>query len=763
MNFIKKNRILSIAIIIEILLLLLAAWGFFLPRFSHNMSNTEIPCNGTYANGIPYINESLGQKGFFTYGPSITLPRGVYRIDVYYSCDGNTNTVSCMADDSSYYTLSYDDITLNPDNNSLSFTLWANETVKNFQLTTIYGGIGDFSVSRVQIMQTYASFARNVFFVLLFAVLANLLILAVSYYKKHDLQNETILKYMALALLILFASSPVFAGYLTDGHDLTFHLMRIEGIKDGLLGGQFPVKIQPTQLKGYGYAASVFYGDLFLYIPAFLRLIGFTVQSAYQWYIVLVNIATVLICFYSMKGIFHSDRLALFGTALYSLCPYRLANIYGRAAVGEYTAMIFFPLLALSLYRIFTQDCKEKKYAGNWILPVIAYTGIIESHILSCEIVGIFTIVVCLIFVRRVFVPERFLVLCKIVIFTVLANLGFLIPLADYMLRRNCLISHGVMTASGISQSGLSLSRLFTFFLNGDGMPQAKSAFRQFGMQGEMGISVGFACLICFLVFLYFMLIKQKKLPDYYRLGIFAWGTAGVTLLMSLDFFPWDFLDNYLGALITSLQFPWRLLGISGCALAIVGCCALLFIRENFSKTSCAVFATLVLGSAVLVSAYMIDDLLLDNAPYYAYSEYALPTDTSGSPYNEYAPAEYDYESLTGDYTVSSDALQIDSLQKRGTTITSTVRNPEDSTVILQLPLFYFPGYKAFGEGASLPLSSSQTGLIQVEIPPGYNGLLKVQFKQPVFWIIGGIISAITVIYMAYILIINKKNCKTKL
>lgn len=760
MAFIKKNKFLFIAILIELTLLLFAAWDYFLPRFSLDMAGTDIPCNGIYQDGSCHIDESIGGKGFFTFGPGITLPRGVYTVIIDYNCDSNENSILCMGDNTSYNTIEYDDIILDPAQGSVTFTLRTRKSVPEFQLTTLYGGKGSLNISRILITETYAGSTLDAFYVLFIGFVINLIIIAFSYYKSGNISNEKILSIFVLAGIILFASSPLFIDYLIDGHDLTFHLMRIEGIKDGLLGGQFLVKIQPTQLKGYGYAASIYYGDLFLYIPALLRIIGFSVQTAYMWFVFLVNAATVLICFYSLRNMLSSDRLALFGTVLYGLSPYRLINIYGRAAVGEYTAMIFFPLLALSLYRIFTKEPSQKGFKKYWILPVIAYSGIIESHILSCEIAGIFTIITCLIFIRKVFVKERFLVLLKIVVVTILANIGFLFPFIDYMLHKYCLISAGVMTSSGIQQSGLSLARLFTFFLNGDGMPQAKIAFRQLGMQGEMGISVGFAAMICFFVFMYLMLMKNKKTSASYRLGIFAWITACITLIMSLDFFPWDFLDDYLGPLVTSLQFPWRLLGMGSIALAIVGCCALTFIKDNFSKTHTILFTTIVLASALLVSSYMIDDLIQDNPPFRVYSVNALPTHTSGSSFNEYAPVGYDYDSLIDGYAASSENLEVSNYNKNYTTITAALKNNSDTPETLQLPLFYFPGYTIKDSSNQLTCTGTETALIEVNVPAGYDGEFKVYFQQPVSWIMGEILSVITALYILFALFKKKTSIK---
>ena len=52
---------------------------------------------------------------------------------------------------------------------------------------------------------------------------------------------------------------------IPGGHDLIFHLSRIEAISKGLQFGEFPVRIYPDYFYGYGYANGIMYPDLFLY------------------------------------------------------------------------------------------------------------------------------------------------------------------------------------------------------------------------------------------------------------------------------------------------------------------------------------------------------------------------------------------------------------------------------------------------------------------------------------------------------------------
>lgn len=69
-----------------------------------------------------------------------------------------------------------------------------------------------------------------------------------------------------LFVIWFIADIPFMMSYLpvaTTGHDLIFHLYRIEGIAQGLIEGQFPVRMQTVQAAGYGYPVSIMYGDIF--------------------------------------------------------------------------------------------------------------------------------------------------------------------------------------------------------------------------------------------------------------------------------------------------------------------------------------------------------------------------------------------------------------------------------------------------------------------------------------------------------------------
>lgn len=246
------------------------------------------------------------------------------------------------------------------------------------------------------------------------------------------IDDEAIQHFKLLLLLTAFSSIPLMVNYLLAGDDLPFHLTRIEGLKAGLESGMFPVRIQPNWLGGHGYAVSVFYCDLFLYPSAILRMFGVSLQAAYQFYILLTNTATVFIAYYCFTRM-SSKKIGLICTAVYSLNIYRLVCIYNRSAVGEYTAMIFLPLVIYGMWKIYTLPEDSQEHAKSWPALALGCSGIFLSHMITTEMTALFILLTCIILWRKTLHKKVFLVLVKAAAATVCLSLWFLVPFLDYM------------------------------------------------------------------------------------------------------------------------------------------------------------------------------------------------------------------------------------------------------------------------------------------------------------------------------------------
>lgn len=98
---------------------------------------------------------------------------------------------------------------------------------------------------------------------------------------------------------------------------------------------------------------------------------------------------------------FEDRNIGLLCTVLYTLSVYRLSKTYICGSLGETFGILFLPLIACGFYLVFAQDVTKKQYHYSWIPLTIGFTGLVQSHLLTGEQAGAFTILLCLILIKR--------------------------------------------------------------------------------------------------------------------------------------------------------------------------------------------------------------------------------------------------------------------------------------------------------------------------------------------------------------------------
>ena len=225
----------------------------------------------------------------------------------------------------------------------------------------------------------------------------------------------------------LIISQPLFSSTLiVSGHDWIFHLTRIEGMKDSLLGGQFPVRITGFSFNGYGEASGIFYPNLFIYIPVIFRLCNLPLAVSYNLFCALINLLTIFCTYWSFKKLFGSVRIGAVTAIIYTSFIYRLVDIYSRGALGEAQAMTFLPVALVSLYLIITHDSRY------WPVFTLSYSGIIQSHIISGVIATVLATILVIYFYRQMIRRQVLLSLGKAILFIVLLNAWFYFPFFNF-------------------------------------------------------------------------------------------------------------------------------------------------------------------------------------------------------------------------------------------------------------------------------------------------------------------------------------------
>jgi len=726
-----------------------------------NLSNRigELKNTSLYVDESYFLDDvgnkiSIDELTTFTSGPHTKIEKGSYTITLYYSTDTDENICyvrsKTLRELSSLLLKTSGKVPLFKENNIVSIDMILEQDIEDFEIVTKYNGSGFLCIDKVIITKTPIWQSRNIFKALIVCMFISL---AYYFANSKGIVRKNIL---CLGLITAAASYSLFTDYMTIAHDIGFHLNRIEGIAQGLQNGIFPVKIHPFWANDYGYAVGVFYGDIFLYLPAILRNAGFTIMEAYKFYILTINLITVLLSWKCFERIFKNNKLGLVAAALFTLSPYRLTLIYTRAAVGEYTALTFLPVILCGFYLIFTEDTAQKGYWKNFSLPALGLTGVIQSHVLSCEMVAVFIIIGCLIMIKKVLNIRVFITLCISAFTTLLLNLGFLVPFLQYY-SGDFVINSNEWQSTPIQQAGSYIAQLFTVFPTSSGYCR----YTPIGIMGDMTQGVGFSLFFGLILFFYvrFCIENTKERNTLMYFGDISCILGILALYMSTYLFPWDTMSTWselLNKLIFLIQFPFRFTTIATLFLIATTCYALHLTMKYCSKEKVIAAFSIILCFLAISTSWFFESLLKENDALRFFDEYDI--DSTILVDMEYLPQGTNLEELNEKVPKLGDGIEIESYSKKGTTINLYITN-QNSDSYIELPLLYYDGYTAKTADTTLSLTNGNNNVILLEVPAQFSGNVTVSFQEPWFWRIAEILSIATImcIIIGYLVTYIKK------
>ncbi len=722
---ILKNRKIMILLCVELLLVLLGAAGLFGKR------------------GV--VAGAEDARGLLTEG--ISLPPGVYTARLYYETqEDKVSDFGVTVEEQFHHTLlcNYSPLYMGINMRECQFYLL--DSVEGLRVEVEANGASTLEVKGAEIVAGTQGSLIFLFWVLLISIPLDGFCLLSLCHKKSPLPAAKQRAVFGVSALALLSSLPVMVDYSIIGADLVFHLMRIEALAEHIRRGEIFSRIESVWLAGHGYANSVFYGDTFLTVPALLRLMGFSPDSAYRMFVALVNLATAWISYVCFRKCFRSRDIGLLGSALYTLSPYRIYNIYNRAAVGEYTAMIFFPLLAWGFYKIYTEDPDRKGYLWNWVIPTVGFSGIIQSHTLSCEMAGGVVLLLCLLLWRKTFRRRIFTVLSLTVVMTSVLNAWFLTPFLDLMAADQYFFGHNADVL--VQDRGVLPAHLF-YTLQAAG---ASSRFADTGMIETEPIGIGAALLLCMGLWLWLRakhgretLTKEQRTER--RAADVALLLGWVVLFMSTNLFPWDFLSscNRLFATLNgSLQFPTRLTGVATVCMVVTACVMGKWVfRESWGAVPGVGVLTGLSLVAALFGTFQLNDTLLTRQEFIRlYS--AQNIGHSAVLGAEYLPEGVDINHMSYHAPVPSEGVELVSYEKKGLSVRAYVEASQRGSI--DFPMLCYKGYEARVQdtGERLAVEKGENSDVRVLFPKGFSGEIRVSFKGAWYWHLAEAVSAVS-------------------
>lgn len=672
------------------------------------------------------------QVFWFAKGIASFVARGSYDVTVHYRTDTDGNQIELQSWKDSPSLLMADPLLLSPQSDQMTTTIWLERGIENLEVRAFYKGEGILEIGSISFIETRDKMGQDLFRIFCLFLIIDCIILAKYYWKKHPSDTEEgrqrrwvvlILTGTMAVLCLPLANDCLVSGELQD---LDYHLARIVGMKSALLDGQFPIRIHSALNWGFGYASPLFYPELFLYPSAILHAMGVPLMQSYKVFVFLMNGMTVLISYWCIKQMFKSRYIGLLGSMMYSLAYYRLINVYLRAAAGEAMALTFFPLIVYGLYRIYTMDTKDNAYRFVWIVPALGYSGLIQSHLISCEMVGIFTLFVCMVFLKLTLEKRRFLALCKTAGSAIILNLWFLVPMLQGLSSRGIPLYVMREDTQWIQPYGLELSEIFHFLF-----PSAAN-------HHYLGLGVVFT--IVFFGFLIAASIwnKGEKKTSHYRLAKCFFGFGALSLVLTLTSFPWDRIREIkkIGKLLTKFRLPSRYLSLATVFFTFLGCCLILLILKKRPKWKNPLF--IAAASLIVLCSVQLTDVL----------PVVFPTIQTFSGANQITAdwknvgwgGEYLPEALDGLESIEplrnwEEQTAVVSYEKSGTTISLQAKNISAEPASIQMPLLYYQGYCARTESDQKPaVYGGEQGILTVDIPGGYEGNIIIRYCGFWYW-----------------------------
>lgn len=554
--------------------------------------------------------------------------------------------------------------------------------------------------------------------------------------KKLLKERENFIVVAIFLLTVLVAVNQLISRYCINGHDLEYHLLRIEALKENILIGRPFLKVNPLFFGGAGYASSMFYSDFLLYIPAVLRAVGVSIGASYHIFVAICVILCFGSAYYCVLKMTESKYAGLIAGILITLCPYHMDDVMVRAATGEYMAFIFVPFVLYGIFNVLYEEMDKP-----WILAV-GFAGVLLSHTATFVMCLIFGIAAFLVKIK-VFIkfPKIFLKAAITAGVTALATSFLWLPMFEQFMSA----SFSVTSGDGIDMldAAVNLSQVLS---------------QQFPTVGIM--------LILLAVPRIFLIKEQDRLVEYADWMILG---AAIFAIMATNLLPW----NHLARILSFVQFPWRFFLMSSVLLAISDAIIIKSFVERISGDEKLLNRSNTLWELTLLLIFIVMSGLSlthqsENAQgYYDYSNdyYSYKPYTTNVIGGEWLPSTvYDRESLLkqSEEMITDDGTKLDFVRVKGKVISEL----DNEYKYVDVPLIYYKGYKAILIGSDNKKSEitltgdGNNGLCRV-YTNGLCGELIVNYSGTVIQKISYILSLIAIIGAVYYQVCeNKKKNK---
>lgn len=528
------------------------------------------------------------------------------------------------------------------------------------------------------------------------------------FYRRHT--TAVTLVFFGLLSIAMVAIVYLQPNKILSGSDYHFHMNRIENLALSIKHGNWFPKISYFFIGGMGYAASLFYPDTFLYLPAILRIIGLSIKESFIIFAIVLNFSTFLITYISGKLAGFNKKQALIFSLMYGLSIYRFADLVNRQAIGEVIALTFFPLIIVMLTRL------KKGEHRYWYLLSIGMVAIGYSHMISVEMMGI-VIIIYTLFNLKTFYQNKSL---KQLIAAGLLALGLLgsyfLAVGEQMATTTFQVT--AQPLAFLSDRTLPLKNLVV-----NSLTNAVFHANTVNVGITVLLGLGIACGL-------FYYYKNDRDLIVIALGLFI----AVTPIM-----PWHLLDH---TIVNTIQFPWRFFAIITAIVSYLvakDACHLLNNKYYFY------LLILLLGVGNVV--YSTNSIQNQSWRFRTNAAYNTPNPYYIGAGHEYLPAQTDYQKILRHkkqvLKYSHRKIAITNVQHSWGRYQFDFRTLTDQKAVVEVPFIYYKGYIAERNHQRVPVRmNKQTGRTEVALKG--TGRLTIDYQTTPIQRIGVVISLLS-------------------
>lgn len=557
-------------------------------------------------------------------------------------------------------------------------------------------------------------------------------------------------KYKRLMIIFtLLVASLVLLLVLPLGHDLWFHIYRIGAMASQMQKApwKLPIRMLADTFNGYGYGTALYYGDLFLYIPAFMVCLGMDEVMAYKIFTVMILWGTFGIAYYSGRILNKRKDISLYFAYMYTFSSCCLLNLCIRSSVGESLALMCLPLVVSSFSNILYGEKKSK----NWILLAVSMAAIAMSHMLTLLLTAIVLCVWSVAEIKEIFVGKKAIEIIKAAVLMIGLSTSFLFPMFEQMLFQK------VQTPwnNDYQKQGFMDYTLdwIDYFIPYDVKKILVSLFSlswdiEYWHPGTIGL---FAILIIVVALIVKPRFNKKQIA------------AAIISLVCLFLLAVKPAMNVAKEFMSFMQFPWRILPLVNFGIVFTG----IWVMEN---TGCDSKRQTKVQWTMLIGTFMVAALII--VPRYGYQiyvqrdDYAYVQENNPEFYHKYQ-IRYDKNAADSLYlpegvgyytyidrgeviTANREGIQYQwSREKDVINIMIEENSSEDG--VLELPLYMYKGYTAKKEsGEAFSLVKSENGLVGIEIGD-FVGNIQVWYQGTMVQRISDVITFLSILLCLWV------------